>query len=113
MMFKNTFVFVALTVGMLGCASTTHRGVIAMKLNDTKAHVGIGSPEVVVGDRVELYRNRCNKAGDGRDSGSTQCTKQGTGYGTVSKVFSSDYSEVSFERGVDFQEGDTVEKHLH
>jgi hypothetical protein len=98
---------------MAGCASAAHRGVVAMKLSDTKAHVGIGSPEVAVGDHVELYRNQCHTVGPGRDEPSLRCVKKEIGHGVVTQVLSPDYSEVSFDPGVEFHEGDTVEKHMH
>jgi hypothetical protein len=84
-----------------------------MKLNDTKAHVGIGSSEVAVGDHVELYRNQCKNDAPGRNEGSVNCTKKEIGHGVVTQVLSTDYSEVTFDPGVEFHEGDTIEKHAH
>lgn len=96
-----------------GCASTVHRGVVAMKMNDTDAHVGFGSKEVSAGDHVQLFRNQCKKIGPGSDGPTTNCTRKALGHGTVTKVYSEDYSAVKFEGGVDFKEGDSVEKHPH
>jgi hypothetical protein len=112
MKMKKMFPLV-LMMSATGCASAVHRGVVAMKLDDRKAHVGIGGKEVAVGDHVELYRNQCESGGSARQGGTRSCTKTSTGHGVVSKVLSSDYSEVSFDPGVEFHEGDTVEKHDH
>ena len=84
-----------------------------MKMNENKAHVGIGSKEVSVGDHVELYRSQCKNDAPGNKSGSVGCVKKGLGHGIVTSVLSTDYSEVAFDKGVEFREGDTVEKHAH
>lgn len=93
------------------CATSLHRGVVAMKVDDRTAHVGLNSTEVKVGDHVELYGSKCTKGG-GRGSPTT-CTKVSKGHGVVTEVMGGDYSAVKFEEGVSFQEGDFIEKHAH
>ena len=97
-----------------GCASQTHRGVIAMKISDTEAHVGVGTSEVSPGDHVELYRNVCTGGGSRKTGGSAlQCRKESLGHGEVTRTLNPDYSVVQFPAGTKFSEGDTVEKHAH
>lgn len=86
----------------------TRRGSVVMKTESDEAHVGIGSGEVEAGDYVVLYRNSCTGL-----KGNRSCKKIQTGHGIVTSVLSEDYSAVKFEPGVDFKEGDTVEKHNH
>ncbi len=92
------------------CASQLHRGVVAMKVDESTAHVGLNKNEVSVGDHVELYANVC------KGSAKTQtqsCTKVSKGHGTVTEVISEDYAAVKFDQGVAFKEGDIIEKHSH
>ena len=97
----------------VGCASTTHRGVVAMKVSEREAHVGVGKNELVVGDHVELYRNNCRGSGGAKGGGVSSCNKKSMGHGTVTNIISDDYSVVQFDDGVNFAEGDMVEKHAH
>ena len=96
------------------CASKVHRGVVAMKMDDSVAHVGIRSSEVSIGDHVELYASRCSagsiKAGT---KGWEPCQKISKGHGVVTEILNEDYAAVKFENGVAFKEGDFVEKHSH
>jgi hypothetical protein len=94
-----------------GCASMTHRGVVAMKVSDSEAHVGAGDNELRMGDHVELYRNVC--AGAARETGTRSCEKRSSGHGVVTKEINADYSVVKFDPGVTFSEGDLIEKHAH
>jgi hypothetical protein len=90
------------------CASQLHRGVVAMKVSDDTAHVGLNKKEVSIGDHVELYGNKCSGAKDSRT-----CAKIFKGHGTVVQVISDDYAAVKFDSGVVFVEGDFIEKHSH
>jgi hypothetical protein len=100
------------TVLASACASMTHRGVVAMKINEREAHIGAGKGELSVGDHVELYRNICRAANRNSDS-SPGCTKTTMGHGVVTSILNDDYSVVQFEKGVSFSEGDMIEKHSH
>lgn len=96
------------------CASQLHRGVVAMKIDDNIAHVGIKSSEVTVGDHVELYGSKCPAKNVKMDIGIRErCQKISKGHGVVTEVLSEDYSAVKFENGVAFKEGDYIEKHSH
>jgi hypothetical protein len=98
-----------------GCASGVKRGVVAMKISSTEAHVGVGRDELRVGDHVELYRNACTGTPGGKvaDGGSRSCRKESAGHGEVTQILSDDYSVVQFPPGTKFSEGDMVEKHGH
>lgn len=104
----------ALTVFASACATMTHRGVIAMKVSEHEAHVGIGKNELSVGDHVELYRNVCKSASGRRGEVATgSCEKKIVGHGVVTGIINDDYSSVKFDDGVSFIEGDMIEKHEH
>lgn len=118
-MLVKKYLSVASCVVILGlfssCASKVKRGVVAMKISDTQAHVGIGGDELRVGDHVELYRNICKAAGrtQGIDSGPGACIKEARGHGEVLQTLSPDYSLVQFPSGTLFAEGDMIEIHAH
>lgn len=106
-MLKKIIVLVSVSLILSSCASTLHRGVVAMKVDETTAHVGLGQNEVSIGDHVELYSSKCNKI-----KGEEQiCKKIQKGHGKVISIISSDYVSVQFDKGVTFQEGDFIEKH--
>lgn len=94
---------------LAGCA-TVRRGTIGMKIDDQVAHVALNRGEVQVGDHVELYANVCPGKRGGEDF---MCKKVSKGHGVVTKVLNDHYSEVEFEKGIIFKEGDFVEKHGH
>lgn len=90
-----------------GC-STMHRGVVAMKIDENSAHVGLNKNEVAIGDHVQLYGNKCtNRKGD------QNCQKISKGHGVITEILNEDYAAVKFDSGVVFQEGDFIEKHSH
>lgn len=107
-MIKTAIVLVAGALILSSCASQLHRGVVAMKIDENTAHVGLNKNEVKVGDHVELYGNKCNQT-----KGQQNCKKFSKGHGTVTEVLSDDYAAVKFDNGVTFQEGDFIEKHSH
>ena len=109
-MFKSAVFLVIGALVLSSCASKVHRGVVAMKIDETTAHVGLKRDAVEVGDHVELFGNRCSKNSVETGRG---CTKFSKGHGVVSSILNDDYSVVKFEDGVKFQEGDFVEKHAH
>jgi hypothetical protein len=100
-------------VAVSGCATGVKRGVVAMKISDSQAHVGIGGSEVSVGDHVELYRNACTGTGPGRSGDIRVCKKQSSGHGEITEILNQDYSVVQFPKGTSFTEGDMIEKHSH
>jgi hypothetical protein len=113
---KKNYVFIAVAFLVLaGCATSFHRGVVAMKLDENTAHIGLKKGEASVGDHVELYGNKCTGPSSGRqgNAGSRSCEKVAKGHGTVTQILSENYVEVKFAAGVSFQEGDFIEKHSH
>ncbi len=103
---------VAIATLLGGCATTLHRGVVAMKIDAQTAHVGMNRSEVAVGDHVQLYGNKCT--GGGRESaGDRSCTKIAKGHGQVTEILGNDYSVVKFDQGVSFSTGDFIELHSH
>ncbi len=109
-MSKSILIGIVATALLSACASKLHRGVVAMKIDDHVAHVGLNKTEVTVGDHVELYGNKCSPATRGTPR---SCLKVSKGHGIVTEVLSDDYAAVKFDDGVTFQEGDFIEKHSH
>ena len=92
------------------CASQLHRGVVAMKIDDSTAHVGLNRSEVKIGDHVELYGNDCRRDTGGQDY---SCQKFSKGHGRVTQILNDNYAAIKFDPGVMFKEGDYIEKHTH
>jgi len=93
---------------MVGCAHTTMRGTVAMKVNKREAHVCLGDNEVKAGDKVALFTNECGGA-VGRE-GVISCKKVKIGGGQVLRTLNSHYSLIRVDSGVKFKEGTIVEK---
>ncbi len=109
--FMFSFVAVAAASLLVSCASGVKRGVVAMKIDETDAHIAMNSDEVSVGQHVELYWNKCVKP---PQKGSVQkCEKVQKGHGIVTEILNEHYSAVKFEDGVKFNEGDFIEIHSH
>lgn len=109
-MFKKAVMVLIGSILVTSCASKVHRGVVAMKIDENTAHVGLNKDEVTVGDHVELYRNEC--VGGSKNSES-RCEKVSKGHGAVTQILNENYVTVKFDSGVSFQEGDFIEKHSH
>lgn len=109
-MFKKVKFVVLVAALMSSCASKVHRGVVAMKIDESTAHVGLMRNEVAVGDHVELYTNHCI---NNRAANQQECEKVSRGHGTVTQLLNENYTLVKFDDGVTFREGDYVEKHTH
>lgn len=109
-MFKKAVILVTGALILSSCASKLHRGVVAMKIDDSNAHVTLNRSEVSVGDHVELYGNKCAIVPGTR---SKSCEKVEKGHGVVTEVLNDNYSAIKFDSGVTFQEGDFIEKHSH
>jgi hypothetical protein len=62
-----------------GCAHSTMRGTVAMKISDREAHVCLGDKEVQVGDPVTLFKNVCVAPKSSAGGGEASCTKQKLG----------------------------------
>ena len=112
-MFKVStgFVSMALIPVLVSCASGVKRGVVAMKIDSTDAHVAMNKDEVSVGEHVELYWIKWVRA---QIKGSIQtCEKVKKGHGVVTEILNDHYSAVKFADGVEFKEGDFIEIHSH
>lgn len=103
-------------VGLLaGCAPSTHRGSVAMKIDERSAHVCLGADEVKLGDSLRILRNVCtsnpvpNSKGASRTKG-VQCDLKLIGYGKITEVLNNHYSIATIEALGGYQEGDIVEK---
>lgn len=108
---KSKIVSLAALAALIGgCATSYHRGVVAMKVDGETAHVGINKEEVKVGDHVQLYGNKCTGGGRGNPR---HCVKVSKGHGDVVEIIGDHYVSVKFEKGVEFNEGDFIEKHSH
>ena len=92
-----------------GCVHQLRHGTIAMKENDTMAHVSIH--DVKPGDHIELFQNKCKgtNGSAGRFGIERTCEREKLGIGTVKNVFNDHYSLVEFPNGTRFKEGDFVE----
>lgn len=91
-----------------GCAHSTMRGSVAMKISPTEAHVCLGNNEANVGDKVVVFINSCPPL-SGRDAETALCEKEQTGTGTVTKLLNEHYSVVKFDKAIKFNEGTFVE----
>lgn len=92
-----------------GCAHDFMRGTVAMKINDSEAHVCLGNGAVKAGDAVAFYENRCTGAGGGRGTG-RDCELVKIGEGKVLQTLNEHYSVVHANPGVKFVEGTLVQK---
>ncbi|MBI2606291.1 MAG: hypothetical protein HYW49_09455 [Deltaproteobacteria bacterium] len=113
MIYNVRFIALVATVFVIGCAHSTMRGTVAMKVSDEEAHVCMGDNEVKAGDEVALYKNVCTspKAGVRSGSGGTgDCKKVSLGQGRVLRALNEHYSVIKVDPGVAFDEGTVVEK---
>ncbi len=98
---------------LIGCAHSSMRGTVAMKVSDNEAHVCLGDNEVKAGDKVALFRNDCKETGGGGGDGGSGigiCEKVKIGEGKVIRTLNSHYSLIETAPGVKFSEGTVVEK---
>lgn len=95
----------------VGCASSVHRGVVAMKIDEHTAHVCIDPDEAKVGDHLSVFRNECSQPIPGSKSrGIPVCKKRPVGSATIISYFNEHYAEARFANGTAFKEGDMVER---
>ncbi len=107
---KTKYLVAIITLSIVtGCTGTVHRGVVAMKISDTKAHVCLNKDEVEVGNKIKIYRSVCTPT-SGIKSGAPSCKKQLVGTGAVTEILNEHYSVVSVAAGTDLKEGDLVER---
>lgn len=84
-MFRTIIVMAIGTIALtaVACASGVRRGVVAMKLSKSEAHVSLGRSEVAPGDRVTLYRNLCQPRTAPRKGLRVECEKRRIGEGRI------------------------------
>ena len=100
-----------LLILLTGCAHSTMRGTMAMKVNNEEGHVCMGDGEVKAGDHVALFKNVCTSPKAAAQGGGTGgCQKEKLGEGTVIRTLNEHYSVVKVNPGVPFEEGAIVEK---
>jgi hypothetical protein len=107
---KSLLVVTAFSLAVVGCAPSVHRGSVAMKINDTEAHVCMDKGEASPGDKVAIYRNDCPRPLSSRYPTGGGCKKVHVGGGVVTRNLNEHYSEVRVNPGVQFEEGMFVEK---
>lgn len=100
---------VILTIAFTGCAHSMMRGSVVMKASDNEAHVCMGEQDVKAGDKIALFKNVCSKTAAGNKSNGA-CEKVKLGEGEITKTINDHYSILKVNTGVQFEEGNTVEK---
>lgn len=103
----------SITLFLLSACAHTQRATVAMKVNESEAHVGLGSGEVKPGDRIALFKNKCERPLGGIHQGvhnDPVCRKVEIGEGQITEVLNSQFSIARINPGVDFDEGTVVEK---
>lgn len=108
----NKILLAVLAIVVSGCAATTPRGVVAMKVSSDEAHVCLGNEEGKEGDLVLLYINDCKVHRSRYRTSkpvSRTCKKIYKGRGIITKNLNEHYSVVQFQDGVEFAEGDVIE----
>lgn len=102
-------VVTAIALGVAsGCANATPRDVVVMKIDARRAHVGLGSGEVTVGNAVIVRRHFCSPDPTKGKNAET-CGDRVVAHGKVIEVYDARYSAIEISDG-DLEEGDTVEK---
>jgi hypothetical protein len=105
---KLSFLSFGLLALLVGCAHSTMRGTVAMKVTDEELHVCMGEKEVKAGDHVAFFFNQCRPGG--KETRNDICTKIKLGEGEVVRTLNEHYSVVRPNPGVKVQEGTVVEK---
>lgn len=114
---------IALTA-LLGCSTQTKQGRVAMKIDDTVAHVSFSPGELEVGDLVKVERIECTdlifpkslgvRSRTARRysnaSSKTDCRSVVIGRGTLTEVLNDHYGVAKLDRPIIFKEGDKVSK---
>ena len=95
---------------LTGCAHSTMRGSVAMKVSDSEAHVCMGEKEVNSGDKLVLFKNVCEARTFSKGGSFRTCKKVKIGVGVVERTLNEHYSLVKVEPGVEFEEGTIIEK---
>jgi hypothetical protein len=97
-------------LALAGCAHSTMRGSVAMKVSNEEAHVCMGDKDVKAGDKVVLFKNVCVSPRAAQAATDAGCRKEKLGEGEVTRLLNEHYSVVKVNPGVTFEEGTIVEK---
>lgn len=99
--------------GVVGSAyAAVVRAPVAMKINDTEAHICVGKEEVKVGDKFTAFKNECKRAQGGKamtEGFGETCKKVKLGDATIKQLLNEHYALLTFEPGVKFDERSFVE----
>lgn len=101
---KKKYLLVLGGLLLFGCTSVSTRGVVAMKISDTEAHVCVGKNEVQEGAKARIYHNECTRIGKNYN-----CRKILVGDGTLTQKLNEHYSLMKLHGASTFKEGDVVE----
>lgn len=98
---------------LIGCSTQTKQGQVAMKIDDTVAHVSFSPGELKAGDLIKIERNECSQVVDRNSSRArtkTDCRIVVVGRGTLTEVLNDHYGVAKLDRAVTFKEGDKVSR---
>ena len=104
---NKNLIGIMMVLALTGCAHSQMRGNVAMKISEDEAHICLGSEQVKVGDKIELYRNQCNHS---KLAEVNSCKMVELGEGEITKVLNEHYSVMKVNSGVKFEEGTLVQK---
>jgi hypothetical protein len=93
--------FVAALV-LTACVPAHSKGVVAMKISDTVAHVCVGKDEVNTGTEIDVLRNVCTQQKP------YTCELKRLGTGQITEPLNEHYSVATFPADTGFKEGDLV-----
>lgn len=102
-----------LVASTVGCSTQTRPSEVAMKIDDTVAHVSFQPGELKVGDRLKIDREECTSAREKQSSRvriKTSCHTQTIGTGTLTEILNDHYGVARMDKPVVFKEGDKVLK---
>jgi hypothetical protein len=104
---NKNLIGIMVMAALTGCAHSQMRGNVAMKISEDEAHVCLGNEQVKVGDKIELYKNQCNR---GKAAEENYCKMVTIGEGEIIKLLNEHYSVMKVNPGVKFEEGTLVQK---
>lgn len=89
-------------LALSACVPAHSKGVVAMKISDTEAHVCVGKDEVKPGSEIEVLRNVC------KQQKPYTCELKTLGTGRIVEPLNEHYSIATFPADVGFKEGDLI-----
>lgn len=110
---KNILLLIFILVLAFGCSTQNSTAKVKMKIDNKTAHVTLGSSSVQIGDKVNLYKQKCEGySGIINLSGAEtpKCDLKLVGTGTVSRLFNEKYSEIKTDGSFKIEKGILVQK---